>query len=145
VTDNNVILMHASCVAIDGAGVLLRGASGAGKSDLALRLIDEGATLVADDQVVIKSRDGCLVGDAPEILRGKLEVRGVGIVPVTPSGPVPVRLLVDLVAAADVERMPGEQSCDIAGVRVRRIALYAFEPSAPAKLRLILGSITGSG
>ncbi|MBM3488544.1 MAG: hypothetical protein FJX67_18250, partial [Alphaproteobacteria bacterium] len=50
--------LHATCIAVDGIGVLVRGASGAGKSDLALRLIDAGARLVADDQVLVEAAAG---------------------------------------------------------------------------------------
>ena len=59
------MLVHATCVALDGAGVLLRGPSGSGKSDLALRLIDGGARLVADDQVALSAEAGRLVARAP--------------------------------------------------------------------------------
>ena len=71
--------VHGTCIAIDGAGVLLRGPSGCGKSDLALRLIDGGAVLVADDRVSLEARAGDLVASAPDALAGLLEVRGVGI------------------------------------------------------------------
>ncbi|MFZ9450406.1 MAG: HPr kinase/phosphorylase [Alphaproteobacteria bacterium] len=78
-TQATSIQVHATCVAIDGAGILLRGPSGAGKSDLALRLVDGGAALVADDRVDLRRRGTCLVASPPAPLRGLVEARGVGI------------------------------------------------------------------
>ena len=74
--------VHATCVALGEAGVLLLGASGAGKSDLALRLIDDGARLVADDRVALGVQSGRLVATAPAGLPRALEVRGMGLMPV---------------------------------------------------------------
>ncbi len=73
------VQVHASAVTIGDSGVLLRGPSGSGKSDLALRLIDGGARLVADDRVdIYQTRDGLMMAP-PESLAGLLEVRGLGI------------------------------------------------------------------
>src|SRR5919205_3670266 len=71
-----VVRVHGTCVARSGAGVLLLGPAGAGKSDLALRLLSRGFDLVADDQVVIEDGVAC----PPPPLAGLMEVRGVGIV-----------------------------------------------------------------
>jgi len=127
---------HATCVAIDGAGVLIRGPSGSGKSDLALRLIDRGAALVADDQVVLEARDGGLWASAPGRLRGRLEARGLGIVELPWLDAVRLVLVVDLVAAGAVERLPEADSVTVAGAALPRLRLAPFEASAPAKLRL---------
>ncbi|WP_043643554.1 HPr kinase/phosphorylase [Caenispirillum salinarum] len=134
--------MHVTTVAVEGVGVLLRGPSGSGKSDLALRLIDAGATLVSDDYTDLYLRDGVLTAAAPEIIAGLMEVRGVGIVrlcpPTAPPAPVPVALLVDLVHdACAVERLPDPQAeALLPDHPVRRIVLDPFEASAPAKVRL---------
>ncbi len=72
--------IHASCVTIGGKGVLLLGPSGAGKSDLALRLLDEGAKLVADDRCELFMRGGKLCARPPEAIAGLLEMRGIGII-----------------------------------------------------------------
>ena len=72
------MMVHATCVAIGDRAVLLCGPSGSGKSDLALRLIDGGAQLVADDQVVLRAEGGRIVARAPEALAGRMEVRGIG-------------------------------------------------------------------
>jgi len=129
-------LVHATCVAIDGAGVLLRGPSGSGKSDLALRLVDGGAALVADDQVSLGLEDGRLIARAPPTLAGLLEVRGIGIVPFAALESVSVALVVDLAPADAVQRAPEADYCEIAGLTVPRLTLNAFEPSAPAKVRV---------
>ncbi|MEO3427653.1 RNase adapter RapZ [Pelagibius sp. CAU 1746] len=136
-------LIHATAVAAaDPEGgcwaVLLRGAPGAGKSDLALRLIDRGAVLVSDDQTRVEARDGRLLAGPPETIAGKLEVRGLGIVEQPYRQGVPVALLVDLKPAAQIERLPSEAHETIAGVRLQRIDLDPAQLSAPEKLRLAL-------
>ena len=128
--------IHATCIALDGAGVLIRGPSGAGKSDLALRLIEAGAVLVADDRTNLLAVDEGLVASAPPPLAGKLEVRGIGIVELPHAASAPVRLVVDLVA--EVERLPEPARCTLLDRDIPLIALRSFEGSAPAKLRLAL-------
>ncbi len=128
--------VHGTCVAIDGVGVLLRGPSGAGKSDLALRLIDRGASLVADDQVLLDGIDGRLVARAPEALFGRIEVRGVGILDVPAVASAAVGLLVDLVPPEAVERLPERRRETLAGVTLPVLRLTPFEASAATKVRL---------
>ena len=127
-------LIYGTCVALEGAGVLLRGPSASGKSDLALRLIEDGATLVADDQVTVESRDGVLHAAAPEPIAGRLEVRGVGIVTL-PHAPASLKLVVDLVDPADVPRLPDPISEAVCGIPLPVVAIAPFEISAPAKVR----------
>jgi RNase adaptor protein for sRNA GlmZ degradation len=131
-------LMHATCVALDGRGVLLRGAPGSGKSDLALRLIDEGALLVADDQTEIAEEQGRLVARAPATIAGRLEVRGLGIVSQPALTAAPIALLVDLVPPSAVERLPEERREQLCGRELPVIALDPFAASAVAKIRLAL-------
>src|SRR3712207_9214581 len=83
---------HASCVAISGCAVLIGGRSGSGKSDLALRLIDRGASLVSDDQTMVRRLNGRLLASAPPSIVGKLEVRGLGILELQTAKDVPVCL-----------------------------------------------------
>jgi serine kinase of HPr protein (carbohydrate metabolism regulator) len=130
--------VHGTVVEIEGAGVLFRGPSGSGKSDLALRLIEGGATLVADDRVILSRRDGQLVATAPEIIAGRLEVRGLGIATVPSTGPSPLRLVVDMARPEEVERLPKAAETVILGVVLPVMHLAPFEASAPAKLRLAL-------
>jgi serine kinase of HPr protein (carbohydrate metabolism regulator) len=131
------MLLHATCVEIGGKAVLLRGPSGSGKSDLALRLIDGGAHLVADDQVDVSLQGAALRATAPAALRGKLEIRGVGIVSMPCVGSAPLALVVDLAGLA-VERMPEPATVDILDVALPLLRLDAFEASTPAKIRLAL-------
>ena len=135
-----MVLVHASCVALERSGVLLRGVPGAGKSDLALRLIEDGARLVADDQVALTSSGGTLLAAPPARIAGLLEVRGIGIVSMDFVPRCPVRLVVDLVAPQSVERMPEAANVTLSGHRLWRVALAPFEASAPAKVRLALAA-----
>src|SRR5471032_1651600 len=89
------VMVHASCVELRGAGVLLLGDSGTGKSDLALRLIHEGWSLVADDRTVLSLKQGRIVAAAPTTINGLLEVRGLGIVALK-SRPARLKLAVEL-------------------------------------------------
>jgi len=127
--------IHATCVAFEGGAVLLRGPSGSGKSDLALRLIDSGASLVADDQTLVEHREGGLIAFAPSTIAGQMEVRGLGLVSVPFLETAPLRLVVDLVDLPP-ERLPASETIDILGVSLPLLRLRAFEASAPAKLRL---------
>lgn len=130
------IQIHASCVELGGTGVLLLGESGSGKSDLALRLIDAGARLVADDRTELR-RDGTrLIASPPPTIAGRIEVRGVGIVPLAHVAECCIGLAVDLVAADRVERVPSAQSRTWLDLEVPLLALSPFEASAPAKIRL---------
>jgi serine kinase of HPr protein (carbohydrate metabolism regulator) len=125
-------IVHASCVAIGGRGVLLAGKSGAGKSDLALRLIDRGARLVSDDYTELRRGGETLLARAPERIAGKIEVRGVGIVELEAAADVPVCLYADL--DRQVERLPEAQAIALAGQAIPLVAIAALEPSAPLKL-----------
>jgi HPr kinase/phosphorylase len=132
------MLLHATCVDIAGAGVLLRGQSGSGKSDLALRLIDDGAVLIADDQVELRVEEGAIVAVSPASIAGLLEVRGLGIVRLRSGGSAKVMLIADLVAPDVIDRMPEPGCCTLLGVDVRRVSLAPFWASAPAFVRAAL-------
>lgn len=138
VTEVSSETIHASCVAIGGRGVLIEGASGDGKSDLALRLIDRGAVLVADDYTACRRHEGALLAAPPETIAGRIEVRGLGVLEMAHVAPVPVALLIAIVDAPP--RMPeGFRSRRIAGVDVPELDLAALQPSAPIKVELALG------
>lgn len=136
-----MIRVHGTSVALGGDGILLRGPSGSGKSDFALRLIDEGGRLVADDQTELRLVGGELSMSAPATIAGQIEVRGIGILRLPALPAAPLRLVVDLVAPAQVERLPEPRRTELLGRQVPLLALAPFEASAPAKLRLALGAL----
>lgn len=141
--------MHGTMVALNGAGVLLRGPSGSGKSDLALRLLADGWTLIADDRVLLNAEGERLVAHCPDTLRGMLEVRGMGIVRLTTgewASATDVQLVVDLVDRADaVPRMPETQLFSHSGIERPVMKLYPFQTSAGARLRLALSILYEPG
>lgn len=136
-----MICLHGTTVSIDGTGVLLRGPSGSGKSDLALRLIDGGARLVADDQTEVRRVGSALRASVPQSIAGLLEVRGIGILPVPNLPSAVLGLVVDLVKSEAVERLPEPRFLDILGCDLPLVSLSAFEASAPAKLRLAVRAL----
>jgi HPr kinase/phosphorylase len=140
-----LIRIHATAVAIDGRAVLLRGQPGAGKSDLALRLIDAGAELVTDDQSELFRRDDMIFVRPPRRISGLIEVRGIGILRIAALAEAPVVLIADLVAGDRVERMPERRREPFLGLSLPVIALAPFEASTPAKLRLVVRAFGGSG
>lgn len=141
--------VHATAVALGANGVLLRGPSGSGKSDLALRLIDHGARLIADDQTVLR-RDGAVIRlSAPTTIAGRMEVRGLGIVTLPTVTAVPLVLVADLgdpVGGDPVagDRLPAATSCALLGVAVPCCKLAPFEAAAAAKLRVAVAIATGA-
>jgi hypothetical protein len=129
--------VRGTTVAIGGRGVLLRGESGSGKSDLALRLIDRGATLVSDDYTEVQLAGGRLVADAPPAIAGKIEMRGVGILDVATAAGVPLCLVAELDRAS--QRLPdGPLTAEVAGIIVPGVAVAALEASAPLKVEAAL-------
>ncbi len=128
--------IHATAVAINGLGVLLCGRSGAGKSDLALRLIDRGAVLVSDDYTLVEAAGAAVRASPPATIAGKIEIRGIGIVAMPHAPCAPVDLVVMLDEAVD--RMPCPDTITIAGVAIRLLRLAALEASAPIKVELAI-------
>ena len=129
--------IHASCVAVDGKAVLISGPSGSGKSDLALRLIDRGFTLVSDDQTIVRKSGDQLLATAPATIAGKLEIRGIGIVEIETLQDVPVALAVEL--TSDLRRLPDDsRERSILGTSIPLISVDAMTASAPSKVALAL-------
>jgi serine kinase of HPr protein (carbohydrate metabolism regulator) len=129
--------LHASTVATEGRAVLIAGPSGSGKSDLALRLLDRGFTLVSDDQTIIKRDGDRLIASAPPTIAGKLEIRGIGIVDMDVVGDLPVALLVEL--TSEIQRLPDDsRERPLLGVRIPLISIDAMTASAPSKVALAL-------
>jgi len=142
-------LVNGTAVAWRGQGVLILGPTGAGKSDLTLRLIDAGATLVSDDVVELKREGNELLlsfpPEGPADLKGKMEVKGLGImnVPAAPPG-VPLALVVRATAREKIELVPESLESEWLGLQVTTIGIHLLEPSAPAKVRLALAKLTRS-
>jgi HPr kinase/phosphorylase len=132
----DTLLVHATAIAIEGDAILLRGPPGAGKSDLALRLIEGGARLRADDQTLLRRTDDHLLVRAPAEIAGPIEVRGVGVVRVDSLDEALLALVVDLVPSAQVERVPDNRFEVVLGLTIPLMALAPFEVSAAAKLCL---------
>jgi len=129
--------IHASTVALDGRAVLITGPSGSGKSDLALRLLDRGFVLVSDDQTIVKKTGTRLTASAPPTIRGKLEIRGVGIVAMEQVDDQPVALVVEL--TSEIRRLPDDsRERPVLGVPVPLISVDAMTASAASKVALAL-------
>jgi serine kinase of HPr protein (carbohydrate metabolism regulator) len=129
--------LHASTVALDGRAVLISGPSGSGKSDLALRLLDRGFTLVSDDRTIVRRDAGRLIASAPPAIAGKLEIRGIGIVDMPHVENVPVTLLVEL--TSDIQRLPDDSRARaVFGVPVPLVGIDPLAASAAAKVVLAL-------
>jgi len=137
--------IHASCVAIGGRGVLLLGKSGSGKSDLALRLIDGGAVLVADDRTLLSVEKGMLVARPPSSIKGMLEIRGLGIVACPARSKIRIALAVRL--GREGARLPSERFYRPPPplnpkIRVPEILLDGRFSSTPAKIRAALSAFS---
>jgi serine kinase of HPr protein (carbohydrate metabolism regulator) len=141
-------VVHGTCVALGRRAALLRGPSGSGKSDLALRFLFlarrgpaalEAPVLVADDQVRLVSDGTRLLASPVESIRGRIEVRGIGIVAVKSIPEAELILVVDLVEPALVERLPDwSAKARLHGLDLPLVRLAPFESSAPIKLALAL-------
>lgn len=132
--------VHATSVAIEGRAVLLCGASGMGKSDLALRLIDRGAILISDDYTIVQCSEGKLDASAPATIAGKMEVRGLGVIDVPSIDHARLALIIDL--SQDIDRMPADpEERIIAGATLPVVKVAPFEASAPIKVELALKAV----
>jgi serine kinase of HPr protein (carbohydrate metabolism regulator) len=147
-TSRRSVEVHGTAVAIDGQGLLLRGPSGSGKSDLALRLVDGGARLISDDLVRIERRGSDLwvmvPPGVPAELRHRIEIRGLGIAALPGETEAPLALVVDLVSAPISERLPLAQRCEYLEIGLPLLAIDPSAASAAAKLRLAVKCGAGS-
>lgn len=133
------MLINATCISIDNNGVLIAGPAGAGKSDLALRMIDSGAELIADDQTELKLENNQLIASAPKSIKGLFEVRHVGLLRMPFGKPAAVALYVELALLHEkLERLPERDDISLLDHPIRRLKLPAFAASTPAKIRAFL-------
>jgi serine kinase of HPr protein (carbohydrate metabolism regulator) len=142
------MILHAGLIALRHGGfwrgVLLQGPSGSGKSDLALRCLDLGFVLIADDRVEVWASAGGLFGAPPDVLSGLAEARGVGLLTLGYRPWARMVFAVDCVASGAVERMPDPRAFEAVGATIPRLQLASLEASAPAKLRhALIGLGTG--
>ncbi|WP_420548501.1 HPr kinase/phosphorylase [Curvivirga sp.] len=142
-----LIQEHATTIAIPEdntaqrwSAVMLRGPSGSGKSDLALRLIDQGAVLVADDRSCLEYKEKTIWVSPPKPLAGKLEVRGLGIMQVSYKELAELKLVVDLKPLNEIERIPEQKTVTYLGHDVPYVQICAFETSAALKIRYALNA-----
>ena len=139
-TSTAPVILHATTVSLCDKGVLIVGASGSGKSSLALQLMALGAALVADDRTVVSREDNHLIASAPPALEGLIEARGVGILPVQYAGPPHLALAIDLNPAAP-DRLPHPHKMELLKVSLPCLWHVPAPHFAPAVLQYCKGDI----
>ena len=145
--------IHGTAIAIEEKAALIRGASGSGKSDLAYRCIQFAKTdpdikncmLVTDDRAIITSENKSLLVEPPENISGKIELRGIGIIPIPYIKRAELKIVIDLVNSENVPRLQipfnPESTTQILDQKIPNIKLSAKEPSAHLKVLYALGQI----
>ncbi|MDA5194564.1 HPr kinase/phosphorylase [Govanella unica] len=131
------LLFHGTAVLWQGAGVLLRAPSGGGKSDLAWRVIAAGGRLIGDDYVWLRGEGGRLYAMAAENIRGRMELRGVGILSVPTTAVAEIHAVIDLMADSSIERLPEARYATLAGVKLPLYGLDPFLAASAAKVAAI--------
>ena len=129
--------LQATCVSLDGRGLLVMGPPGAGKSSLALALIDRGAELVGDDSLLVEPRDGRLWAKPHPKTRGLLEVRNLGLLPFPAREAVRVALAIRLDPAAP-RYAEGPETIEMEGISLPLAVLSPDGPVLPIKAELAL-------
>ncbi|MEC9195974.1 MAG: HPr kinase/phosphatase C-terminal domain-containing protein [Pseudomonadota bacterium] len=125
------VMVHGSAVEVDGRALLITGPSGAGKSALALQMMALGAGLIADDRTILHREGERIVASCPDTIRGMIEARGIGILPVPAALPAPLCAIMDL-SQTETERLPEAQSICILGNPIRHLKRIegAYVPAA---------------
>jgi serine kinase of HPr protein (carbohydrate metabolism regulator) len=144
--------LHGTCLLVGAAGVLIRGRPGAGKSRLALALLEEAdgsdrfARLVADDRVHVEACHGRLVARRPETIAGLIEQRGFGLRRVESEPAAVLALIVDLVPQEEVERLPLPEArgATLEGVALPRLAVAEHDPAAVSLVKAALVAMSGT-
>ena len=136
----NLKRIHSTSVVIDDNGVLILGDSGSGKSDLALRLIDSGATLISDDISICRKNSNNIYLYCPPEIKGLLEVREIGIITVPFVERIKLLLVVNL-KSNNNERFPKDSFFRILGIKIPIINIEGKNSSAVAKIKVKLNEI----
>ena len=108
-------VLHATAVAVRGRGLLICGASGSGKSALALEMMARGALLVSDDRVIADRQGDTIRLNAPDAIRGMIEARGIGLLNAVPARDVALAAILDL-DARETDRLPPYRTRDLLGL-----------------------------
>jgi HPr kinase/phosphorylase len=130
-------IVHGTAIALEDKGVLLIGPSGSGKSDLALRLIDSGATLISDDQIICERRNDEIFLFPHKKINGLIEVRGVGIIKVPYIENVKLKMIVQLINEQP-ERIPVKEEKNFLNLKIKFIKIIGKEASSTAKVKIKL-------
>ncbi|NIZ62473.1 serine kinase [Sedimentitalea sp. CY04] len=130
------LCLHASCVSLDGNGLLIRGGSGSGKSTLALSLMALGAKLVADDRVLLTLEQGDLIARAPDSIAGLIEARGLGILSADRCFQTVVDTVIDM-DTPETDRLPPIRTVMLLGQSVTLLHRPSTAHLAPALLQYL--------
>jgi len=133
--------VHATAVLVGADGVLIRGESGAGKSALALALIERGGRLIADDRLTLSVCHGRIVASAAQATSGMIELRGRGVISVAHERAGVIRLIADI-DDEGLERMPEQHqlSATLAGIVLPRQPVPAATERAVRLVEAALGA-----
>jgi serine kinase of HPr protein (carbohydrate metabolism regulator) len=136
--------VHGTAVLVGAMGVLIRGASGSGKSALALELIRRGARLIADDRMTLTSVGGRAIATVQNVTAGLIELRGRGVVRVPHERSAVIRLVADIVAAEGLERMPepSQLTVEILGIALPRQPVPGVPEQAAALVDAALAALS---
>ncbi len=132
--------VHSSSIVLDDNGVLIMGDSGSGKSDLALRLIDNGATLISDDVTICKKKINEIYLFCPIATKGLLEVREVGIITVPFVEKIKLKMVVKL-TNENLNRIPKKKFYKILGLKIPLLMMDGRNSSAVVKIKVKLNEI----
>jgi len=136
--------VHSTSVVIEDAGVMITGKSGFGKSDLALRLIDSGATLISDDVTICEKIGDSIFLFPPYETKGLLEVREIGIMTVPYIENIKLSLLVELVET-EIDRLPQKSFTKLLNIKIKKIKIQGKNSSSVAKIKLKINEINNYG
>lgn len=131
------LILHASAVVFEEKAVILVGASGSGKSSLALQMLALGAQLLADDRLLIERVQATLTGAPAPNLAGLIEARGMGILRADAVFPAPIHLCVDL-DKTETQRLPPSRHVEWLGIQIpclHRVENVAFPAALLQYLR----------